>query len=1403
MQPGDLVADRFLIERAAGSGGMGQVYRALDRTTGNAVAVKVLLSGRAIHRPRFEQEAVMLAELNHPGIVRYVAHGGKPSGEAYLVTEWLDGESLSDRLRRQRMTPGEGLTLGLHVARALDAAHQHGILHRDLKPSNLFLVNGAFEKVKLLDFGLARRIIGGLSLTGSGTAVGTPGYMAPEQARGVRDIDARVDVFSLGCVLFKCLTGRRAFAGQHALAILMRIILEDTPSVSAITPTIPVAFDELIARMLSKSPADRPHDAGAVAAELEALSADEAITITSQALSSIAREPVHPPYSSVSTLGNGAPEPLTGISDDGERRSRSSSAVDTPELTSVEQRVLCLVLTRGVIGIGPDETELDEEDAAPRSLTGAAGDEVSVTIREGSPRGRILRAEVDRHEGNLMVLADGSVVVVLSNDGPPTDLAARAARCALAIQGLLPNVLAAIVSGRGVVSERLPVGEIIDRGVALLDIASPMMIRIDDVTAALLDSRFDVTAETDGLILRAEREGVDAARPLLGRPTVCVGRERELGTLEAIFAECVAEPVARAVLVTGAAGVGKSRVRAELMRKLQRRGEAFTIWSAHGDPRSAGSSFALLARLIRGACGILEGEPLTERRRKVVARVAKRTEPESRARVAEFLGELAGAPFPEDHGDELWEARRDAMLMGDQMRRAWEDFLIAECAAQPVLIVLEDLHWGDLPTVKAIEASLRNLRDYPLMVLALGRPEVLDLFPRMWAERAAQEIRLGALPRRASEQLVRQVLGAQASAETVARLVDRADGNAFYLEELIRVVAGGGAEALPETVLAMVQVRLDGLAPEARRVLRAASVFGETFWPGGVAALLGGQKRIDEVDAQLVALRDLEVISRRVPGRFPAQDELVFRHAMLAEGAYAMLTEGDRELGHRLAGEWLQAVGEEDPMVLAEHFELGGNAARAVPWYRRAAEQALEGNDLEAVLRRTERGCACGAAGEQLGMLRLLQAEAHRWRGEHEKAAARSLEAMQHLPRGGARWYLATGESVIAAGNLGDLDRVLAVAQALRDEAPGADSRVSWSSGGPRSAETRTHEARAIAIARAATQLLFAGRRELAGALLTQIDVELDRRPRDSGATPRSGKDGERQISTHSGGDGERRSPTHSGDFAVAARVQSARAWQAMVEGAPERHLRLSEAAAASFEHAGDLRNACRERVIVGAAYLELGAHAEAERALEGALAGAQRMGLPTVTAAANSTLGVALARQGRFDQALAVERAAVDAFRRHGGARMEITSRANLAKIYAASGDLETAEREARAAVAVAEAVLPARAGAMAVLSSILLDRGRVAEALSAAQESARTGAMPRAPQPGDALLALVHARALRAAGDEAGCGVVITAARERLLTRAATIEDPQLRASFLEQVPENVATMALGGPVPPAPCP
>src|SRR5262249_27498339 len=155
----------------------------------------------------------VLATIRHPGIVRYIAYGTTSTGEPYLVLSWLEGETLLDRLKRQGLTLPETLSLGGRIATALGAVHQRRVVHRDIKPSNLFLPGGAVDQVTLIDFGIARLAAAREQLTMPGGMLGTPGYVAPEQARGDPSVDARADVFSLGCVLYRCLTGRGAFQG--------------------------------------------------------------------------------------------------------------------------------------------------------------------------------------------------------------------------------------------------------------------------------------------------------------------------------------------------------------------------------------------------------------------------------------------------------------------------------------------------------------------------------------------------------------------------------------------------------------------------------------------------------------------------------------------------------------------------------------------------------------------------------------------------------------------------------------------------------------------------------------------------------------------------------------------------------------------------------------------------------------------------------------------------------------------------------------------------------------------------------------------------------------------------------------------------------------------------------------
>lgn len=270
MQPGQLLSGRFELERAASSGGMGVVYRALDRLTGALAAVKAVAAHGSGVEARFLREAETLAAVRHPGIVAYLAHGKSEDGELYLAMEWLEGEDLATRLAASELGVSESVAIAAQVAAALAAAHAHGVIHRDIKPSNVFLVDWRPDRVKLLDFGVARRA--GLEpMTASGAVIGTPFYMAPEQARGGRDIDARADVYALGALLYRCLAGRPPFAGATPDEVIARILTEAPPRLRELVPAAPPLLDDLIARMLAKDPQHRPRSAAAVHATLAGL----------------------------------------------------------------------------------------------------------------------------------------------------------------------------------------------------------------------------------------------------------------------------------------------------------------------------------------------------------------------------------------------------------------------------------------------------------------------------------------------------------------------------------------------------------------------------------------------------------------------------------------------------------------------------------------------------------------------------------------------------------------------------------------------------------------------------------------------------------------------------------------------------------------------------------------------------------------------------------------------------------------------------------------------------------------------------------------------------------------------------------------------------------------------------
>lgn len=1303
VNPGDVIARRFRIERLAGSGGMGVVFRALDLHTGEPVALKLSLSEDEQLAARFQREARALFEIQHPGVARHVDHGVDDGGRRYLVMEWLEGEDLATRLARGPIDVDEALALVSRVADALAAVHACGVVHRDLKPANLFLAGRDLSQAKILDFGVARFADGTYGLTDPGAAIGTPAYMAPEQVRGEPDIDARADIYALGCILFECLTGRPPFLAQHPVAVLAKVLFDEPVQPSLLRPGVPASVDALVARLMARDRARRPVDASAAARK---------------------------------------------IREHGAGPEGSATDAETPAsvLTRNERRLVSVVLARA-------------RDVLPSSSPGGGPrDDATLDAREASSAVRwpptllaTIRSVAEMHRARLERLRDGTAVAMLTGNGAPTDLAARAARCALAIRVLLPGAPVALATGWDVVEGTQPVGLVIERAGALLaggDPAptdgAPRPVLLDAMTAALLPPRFQVTGDALTQALLAEDEPGEQPRTLLGKRVPCVGRERELRILEDLFQECVNESCARAVLVTAPAGVGKSRLRLELARRLRGRGAPVELWVAHGDPLRAGGPLGLLGQVVRRAAQILDGEPIVRRREKLSSRVACSVEAADRARVAEFLGEMVGAPFPDAESVQLRAARQDPMLMGDQMRRAWVEFLGAECRARPVVLVLEDLHWGDLPTVEYTDAALRLLMDQPLLVVALARPEVRETFSGLWAERSLTELRLGELPRSACERLVRVALGEEASAAQIAEIVRRAGGNAFFLEELVRAAAEGrDASEAPETVLAMVQARLEALDAEARLVLRAGSVLGEVFWRGAVARLLGEERSSPALAARLAELERREWIARRGEAKFQAEVEYTFRHGLVREAAYAMLTEADRRLGHRLAGAWLQQSGEQDALVVAEHLERGGEREGAARHYERAAEQGLEANDLGGALERVARALACEPGREAAGRLHAVAATANCWRGTFDVAECAAKAALDLAPAGSTAHTTSLAMLAWASGSLGKGDQLEAVAARLHLEGitPRLDREL------------------ALACYSANTWLRELGRHAAAEHIEQALSVV---RPEES-------------------------------EPGIAAHVYTMRGHAALAHRKLEQGLLLYSLAASAYEHVGNLRNSCLMRANLGGVLSYFGAYGRAAEVLEETRQKAEHLRLSYIVQAFKPQLGYIRLAQGDAESAHALLVEVVDQTAHDANPRQLVIAKMTLARILVQLQKFEEASNAAISAVGASSAYPSLHAATQAILARALLGLEREGEALEAARTAVQVDEQQGGLDLEHHFVRLTWAEALHAVGYHDAARAVIAAARERLRTEAAGIISPELRKSFLEGVPEHARIFML----------
>lgn len=1279
MRAGELFAERFELAAPTGRGGMGLVWRAFDRLSGRDVALKVMLRGDT---PEDEQEALVRFRrevaahrlLSHPAIVSYLADG-VVDGSPWLASEWVEGIDLSERLRRGPIALYEVVELGVRLAEALGAVHAAGMLHRDLKPGNIRLEQGDIGRARLLDFGVTRAVAG--------------------------------DPFG-GLTIQGALVGTPGFMspeqarGESNLDERSDLFSLGCVLYTCVAGVIPFRGDTPMARLAKLVFEDppplrsrRPECSEALAALITRMLGKERTVRPSSAIEvAAALRALHDGTAST-------PRPVAAVGGFGRR----------------EQVWVCVMLVEGVVrnqehGPSDDDDRTKVDEAAPLLRALAAGPDLQVEL-----------------------LRNGALVVGWRGDSA-VDTARRAARQALQLLPVLGSGAKALAAGHATVGTEGPIGDAVDRAAALLSTSSGMLL-VDEALAQLLGDEFELTRESSRAILVGERRTASStARTLLGRPTPCLGREVELSTLDAILQEVRDEQAPAAVLLLGELGVGKSRVLHEWVRRARRKSE-LSVWHAQGDVTRLHAPFGVVTQLVRDACGV---EPFAEKdlvRARIASTVAGLFLAPDRERVASRLCELCGAPWAGKVDAALMNARRDPIAMGDQVSVAWEDFLVAACATRPLVVVIEDLQWADPSSLSLIDRALRNFPDRPWMVLGVGRSTPEDR-ARPFSDHAPREIVIAPLQRLWAERLVRAALGPAVSKARVDAIVDRAGGNPYFLEELVRAEAEGHGDETPVTVLAMSEARLLRIDDVGRRALRAASVYGVRFDERGIDAILG-----ESSSATLAALVGDEWLARLAGHTF------TFRQATTRDAAYAMLLDDDKRLAHRRAAGWLASEGEPDAATVADHFQRAGMPEKAALWWAEAAEQALEANDFRASIAHADAAERCGASGPVLSRALTAQGDALHWLGEVRpriEVATKLLEAARSDPT-----Y---------------------IAEAMRHQTQAA---------------VRLGDGALVADAIARTRQLLRLHPEVDAVVLGALRVSL------------AGRAGGLRDAQALGDEAERAPPVPIGERPPLLRATAVDRRASLAsfddfEGAAE----LSIAASKLYRAAGDVRRALQSAISGGDSLVSMGAPREGLGLLETALLEARRLGLSDAAARANLHVALALSMLGRHTEAARAAGAAVDTFMQGGNAFMECWSRCALSRVLLATGLVDPARTQALRATSLLAPDHHMTMYARADLADALLSNGPPSDP-GLALEHARAARLALRDAPDKFVrpskIFRVFIDALEANGHREDAAVERAGARAWIESRADAMKSATYRRTFLHDEPDNARILGRGG--------
>lgn len=879
-----LLAGRFVIEREVGRGGVGIVYRATDEVSGHPVALKVIaIPGvDASEEARFGREGRVLAGLNHAGIVRVVDFGQLEEGHPYVAMEWLEGEDIAQRQKRAPLTLGQAIEVGSTVADALAYAHGVGIVHRDIKPSNVILVGskrGADWPVeaKLVDFGVASAE--DARLTRTGAIIGTPAYMAPEQARGDAEVDARADIYGLGATLFEMIAGRPPHVGPTPIAILARLVTTPAPRLTEIFPEAPHSLDDLLCQMLATHPEERPERMSDVALRLRALAKEIDLAPAETRL----RAPETSPPMSMGSIVLSTAKP------GGTRLVTSILATHVPK-GPARSRLLAHLRARGA-----EATELGGDAiVAHLGVRQALGDEAARALDLG-----------------LRLAKTGSKV--------------------------------GIATGRTRIDRTRPTGEVVDRAAALSRDAVKGQVLADTTTSELARGRYEMLIRPDGTSVVGPKvigkRDVSGGSPFLGR-------EADLSQIVSAYERCQEDETPIIVTLTGAPGIGKTRLRREAVSRIASHGSAPRIALVRSESFAKSHALGMMADVARQLAGVPKGATLEDARFAVGALLARAlvTNPSTHELVARLV---ANEPLPESV---------DARAARDALWIALTDVTLKLSRETPLVIAVEDAQWADLESLAWLDHLLARAAGHSVFVLATARPTFWRDDPSRFTGRDHVRIELRPLARRTVRAIAKAILGEKAEGQQGEQLIDgisvQAGGSPLFAEELSRLAALGRDAASAPTIEAAIQVSLDALDEDVRDAAQKLSVYGMQVWEAGLAELgVSGTADI------LRALTSAEVLVEQASSRFKETREWAFKHALTREVAYASLGDDQLKDLHASAGQWLAKMGDDDA-IIARHLELGGQPVLAANYLEKAGRRALAANALGEAVRLAEKSLA-------------------------------------------------------------------------------------------------------------------------------------------------------------------------------------------------------------------------------------------------------------------------------------------------------------------------------------------------------------------------------------------------------------------------------------------------------------